>query len=394
MRVGYVCADPGVPAFGSKGASVHLQEIVRAFRRRGAEVRLYCTRTGDLVPADLADLPVHRVRVGRPDPDLPLPERTAAREVAQARAATRLAEQLAADGADLVYERYSLFSTALAQATAALGVPGVLEVNAPLVEEQRTHRDLVDADGAAAALRTQVAAAGAVACVSTPVARWVSARTGRRDGVVVVPNGVDPDRVRPQPAGRREDRPTVVFVGTLKPWHGVDVLLEAAARARTPWRVRLVGDGPEGPALRAQAARLGLDLDHRGAVAPAEVPAALAGAQVAAAPYPLQRGGGGTDGQYFSPLKVVEYAAAGLPTVASAVGQLPELVVDGTTGLLVPPSDPAALAAAIDALVADPARARAMGAAARHRAETVHSWEAVLERSLAPLSAATPDRVA
>ena len=62
--VAYVCADPGIPVFGTKGASVHVQEIVRAWRARGADVHVYAVRLGDDVPADLADLPVHLVRVG------------------------------------------------------------------------------------------------------------------------------------------------------------------------------------------------------------------------------------------------------------------------------------------------------------------------------------------
>ena len=77
--------------------------------------------------------------------------------------------------------------------------------------------------------------------------------------------------------------------------------------------------------------------------------------------------------------------AAALPTVASRIGQIPSVVLDGETGSLVPPSDPAALAAAIDALVADPAHARSLGAAARTRMERRHSWCHVLEATLEPL---------
>ena len=56
QRVAYVCADPGIPVFGTKGASVHIQELVRAWRRRGADVEVYAVRRGSEVPADLADL--------------------------------------------------------------------------------------------------------------------------------------------------------------------------------------------------------------------------------------------------------------------------------------------------------------------------------------------------
>ena len=74
-------------------------------------------------------------------------------------------------------------------------------------------------------------------------------------------------------------------------------------------------------------------------------------------------------------LVALEAAQLGRPVVASAVDGLPEVVVHGETGLLVPPDDPAALARAIAVLLDDPLRARALGAAARRRAETVFAWD-------------------
>ncbi|WP_130011432.1 glycosyltransferase family 4 protein [Serinicoccus sediminis] len=401
-RVAYVCADPGIPVFGTKGASVHIQEIVRAWRRRGAEVEVYAVRLGDPdhVPADLADLVVHHVPVGTVEEHRPgdraalgdavcgagLPREVgpaARREVAQRRAAAEIARRVVAAAPDVVYERYSLFSTVLHLARGGLGgrVRTVLEVNAPLIDEQREHRVLVDERGSVDALRAQVAAADVVACVSERVAAWVRERTGADRGapVVVVPNGVNTRRIRAVKPDLDGD-PVVVFVGTLKPWHGVEDLLEAAALAARPWRLRIVGDGPQREAVERAAARHGLAVELTGALAPEDVPAALAGALVAVAPYPA------SDDHYFSPLKVYEYGAAALPVVASRIGQIPAVVQHGVTGLLVPPSDPAALAAAVDSLVADPATARRMGGAARRLMQREHSWEHVLEATLAPVT--------
>ncbi|WP_114906962.1 glycosyltransferase family 4 protein [Ornithinimicrobium murale] len=380
-RVAYLSADPGVPAFGTKGASVHVQEIIRAFRDRGADVQLYTARTDDHVPADLADVPVTHVPVDSKadrlaDKEFPQQQRTARREQRQVAAAHEMAVRAIADGVDIAYERYSLFSTALAEVSTTLGIPGVLEVNAPLIDEQATHRDLIDATGALNALRTQVHAAAVVACVSEPVAAWVRGHCPEAAAkITVTPNGVNTTRIAPTEA-RTEGDPVVLFVGTLKPWHGVEVLLEAAAVARERWQLRIVGDGPQGPALAEQAARLGLQVDFRGAVSPGDIPAALAGSAISVAPYPVL--GSGAD-QYFSPLKIYEYAAAGLPVVASRVGQVPGIVRHEENGLLVEPSDPAALAAAIDALVADPKRARAMGLAGREMVLANHSWGSVLD---------------
>lgn len=383
-RVAYLSADPGVPAFGTKGASVHVQEIIRAFRDRGASVRLYTARTDEHVPADLADVPVTHVPVDSraertADKEFLPRQRTARREQRQVIAARAMATRAIADGVDIAYERYSLFSTALAEIATTLGVPAVLEVNAPLIDEQATHRDLIDLEGALHALRTQVAAATVVACVSEPVADWVRGHCPEAtDRIRVTPNGVNTTRIAPTPVST-ESEPIVLFVGTLKPWHGVEMLLEAASVARERWQLRIVGDGPQGPALSQQAERLGLAVDFRGAVAPGDIPAAMAGAAVSVAPYPVLDGGAD---QYFSPLKIYEYAAAGLPVVASRVGQVPRIVRDGENGLLVEPSDPAALAAAIDTLVADPQPARVMGLAGRDMVLQEHSWDRVLDQIL------------
>ncbi|MFB9731411.1 glycosyltransferase family 4 protein [Ornithinimicrobium kibberense] len=409
LTVAYVCADPGIPVFGTKGASVHIQELVRAWRARGARVEVFAVRRGDDVPADLADLPVHVVPVAKVPRERSRTVQVAERERAQQRAAAQLARMVTELAPDVVHERYSLFSTVLGQVQDVLDARGadvatILEVNAPLIDEQRTHRVLVDETAAREALADQLAAADVVACVSEPVADWVrgehdrqarqSCHIGRPDdrcdttaahigqgvgpAVVVTPNGVNTDRIRPTTPDLSDD-PVVVFVGTLKPWHGVEDLLRGAALARRPWRLRIVGDGPQRSAVEELAATCGRPVELVGAVAPDQVPGTLEGALVAVAPYPE------SGDHYFSPLKVYEYAAAALPVVASRIGQIPQVVEHGRTGLLVPPSDPAALARAIDDLVADPARAQELGRAGRALMVEHHSWHAVLDATLAPL---------
>ena len=366
MRIAYVTVDPGIPVFGTKGASVHIQEVVRELIRRGHDVTVHTTRAGRDIPDDLAGLDVIETRIEADDPG--------ARERAQQEVSARIAARIIAGGADLVYERYSLFSTALAEVAEATGAAGILEVNAPLIEEQRTHRVLVDEEAAAKALARQVAAATATVAVSDPVRDWVRERTGS-ERVHTVPNGVSITRIVPRPEDIGD--PVVTFVGTLKPWHGVADLLAAAALAKRPWKLRIIGDGPERAALEEQAAGLGIEVDFRGAVAPADMPGQLAGSAIGVAPYPDL---GGEQQQYFSPLKVYEYLAAGLPVVASAVGQLPQIL--GELGTLVPPSDPAALATAIDTLAADPVLRGKLGWRGRMQAEEKHSWAGAVDRIL------------
>lgn len=363
MHIAYVCLDPGIPVFGTKGASVHIQEVVREYRRRGHDVTVYATRRGSDVPDDLAELRIVDVPVTTRDEE--------ERERAQQAASASVSDMVRAGGYDLVYERYSLFSTVIAEC----GVPGILEVNAPLIDEQRTHRVLVDEQAADAALQEQVQAALATICVSDPVRDWVIARTeGTR--VFTVPNGVNVHRITPQPES--PGAPVVTFVGTLKPWHGVDVLLRARAQAHKDWQLRIIGDGPMRAELDDLARSLGIDVDFRGAVAPDAIPQHMAGTAIGVAPYPAMD----TDSdQYFSPLKVYEYMAAGLPVVASRVGQLPEIM--GESAYLVPPSDPEALAEALDALVANPVERARVGSDNRRQAEREHSWTGTVDHILA-----------
>ena len=379
MRIAYVCADPGVPVFGQKGASVHVQEVLRVLVARGHDVTLYCTRLGGRAPAGVQGVRVRSLAAAGADDQ-------AGREVAARRAALALQECVVADGPwDLVYERYSLWSRAAADRVDAdpqhVGTRSVLEVNAPLVEEQALHRGLVDRTGAETVARDALASATVVTAVSEPVARWATAAGACPASVHVLPNGVDTDRIRP---GTRPLRPfTVGFVGTLKPWHGTSVLVEAfagLAAADSTARLRLVGHGPQAEALARQAASLGLAgrVELVGSVAPEKVPAALRDFDVAVAPYddPEQ--------DYFSPLKVFEYLAAGLPVVASDVGQLRGLLdVDGEpAGLLVPPGDPVALRQALCALAGDAALRHLLGNRARRLAVERHRWTSVVDRAL------------
>jgi len=142
VRIAYVSADLGVPIFGRKGCSIHVQEVVRALKNRGADVEVFSANASGTPAMGLDDLRVH---------SLPRPPKgdLAAREQAALAANAELRAALAREPPyDLVYERYSLWSFAAMEYARTANTPGLLEVNAPLVEEQAEHRDLVDRAGA------------------------------------------------------------------------------------------------------------------------------------------------------------------------------------------------------------------------------------------------------
>jgi glycosyltransferase involved in cell wall biosynthesis len=183
--------------------------------------------------------------------------------------------------------------------------------------------------------------------------------------VCVVHNSVFPapfnrpvnTELRAQLMGTTE-RPIVLTLARLDRQKGHCYLLEAVARIPEAVFV-LAGEGPERPALEAQARALGLDdrvmfLGFRG-----DVCDLLASCDLFVLPSLFEG----------LPLSVLEAMAAGKPVVATSVGGTPEAVLDGETGFLVPPRDPASLVAAIHRLLADACLRRKMGLAGRLRVQ-------------------------
>ncbi len=380
MRIAYVCCDPGVPVFGCKGCSVHVQEVLREFLRRGAKVDLFATRLGGEPPEDLRNLAVHKIKLGKR-------KNANSREADLLAANETVTKALESNGPyDLVYERYSLGSYAAMEHARDWKVPSLLEANSPLIEEQAQYRTLFDRGGAEQATRRTMSAAGAVLAVSEAVTDYVFKHRRTTEEVHVIPNGVDTDRFSVNSASTvspEQQEFTIGFIGTLKPWHGVASLLEAfgiLAASEPSARLLIVGDGPERERLERQAANLQEGVEKKiqftGAVLPSEIPALLGSMDVAVAPYLPQ------ESFYFSPLKLFEYMAAGIPTVASEIGQIPQIINHGETGLLYRPGDTLALAQALVEMCQQPGIRVQMGNAAQDLAIRKFTWKAVVTRIL------------
>jgi glycosyltransferase involved in cell wall biosynthesis len=389
-----------VPIGGTKGASIHVRGVTTALAARGHEVHVVAARSEP--GAGTLSLPLSDIGFDRVLKDLqrsmvdqgssPLLAGETYNLLLNIRAYQALADLDKISRLDALYERYSLWSWAGMYFARERGIPWILEINAPLVDEQRRYRHLSLIPVARGLERQLIIEADTIVVPAEELRSYVAKKVGRRSKVRVIPNGVDLDlfqepidRLSPQTVKRLDGRFVIAFLGSLKPWHGIKQLLQAFARLRSTVpsaHLLVIGEGPMLKEIETAARRLGPDtVTLCGAVPHEEVPAWLARADVGVAPYPE------LPGFYFSPLKIVEYLAAGLPVVASGIGQIVDLVKHERTGLIVPPGDPGALAEALARLYADRRLRARLGRRARERARQRHGWCRVaeeIEKTLGP----------
>lgn len=284
----------------------------------------------------------------------------------------------------LVYERFSLYSLAGMRLARELGIPGVLEVNAPLLQERKEHEDLSAGVYSRTRERRILRAATRIIAVSRALSSYVERRGVPSNRIRVISNGVDVQRFHPRPhaplpphVGWPEGAFVLGFCGTLKPWHDLGLVLQALSEVPGLEQVCLmvIGDGPLRQTWEKEAAERGLDrrVWWVGLASEDRVPDLLSACDALCVPCPP------SEDHYFSPLKLMEGLAMGLPVVATDIGDTAS-VANGDA-LLVPAGDAVALGNAIRKLVDDPRLRRALGVAGVQRARQ-HTWEAVVEESL------------
>ena len=263
------------------------------------------------------------------------------------------ADALAGGGVTAVHGYFAHTPAAVAARSARLlGIPYGFSVHA---------RDARKAGHAALGARAKRAA-----CVI--VCNGDAAAEVRRSGgrPTLVPHGVDVDRFRAGPPPG--DGPLrLLAVGRLVEKKGFDVLVEALRRVDLPVLLRIVGEGPQRARLAGAISAAGLKnvVELRGALSHVELPDEYAAADVVVAPS-LTDADGDRDGL---PNVVLEAMASGRPVIAGDAGAVASGVVDGVTGILVAPGEPAALATAIARLGREPRLRRELGRRGRRRAE-------------------------
>lgn len=331
------------------GSSPLLHRWLRHSVDRGREVHLLSVK---LLPEPIDGVQQHRL----PGNSALLPERGRGLRYGLSLPATR--QLLRAIRPNLVHAHYAW----------GYGLLGALASPAPLVVSL-WGSDLLGSAGRsplhAQAMKFVLRRADHV-CATSRYMAVEAARYTTKD-VIVTPFGVDCELFRPRTSSASRHL-TIGMVKLLTPGSGVGILLQAASRLAIP-RPRLLVVGRAETRLWEDAARaLGIadTAFFTGNVPPAQVPRLLQEMDVYVAPSTHREGFG---------VAVLEAQACGLPVVASRIGGLPETVSDEVTGLLVPPGDVGALAAALDMLSRDERRRAEMGAAAREFVRNHFSWE-------------------
>jgi glycosyltransferase involved in cell wall biosynthesis len=373
VRIGYVCCDRGVPVCGGKGSSVHVRSITEALQERGHHVLLACARLG----------------AGNPRPKVARVVELGADVAAHP---TELAQLLETEAVDVVLERYSLDSGPALLASAGRGIPIVVEVNAPLVHEAARYRGLDNLEEALASEQRLFGAAAATVGVSRAVVAYAG-QVAPGTPAYWIPNGADVGRFAAAADGVAAARPdgeqVVGFVGSMKPWHGVSDLLDAfetLASELQGARLVLIGAGPEDHTLSALIRRTSCSdrVETPGLLPHAEVARRTGMFSVGVAPFRP------SPDFYFSPLKVFEYMASGIPTVYPTTGDLPDIV--GGAGVGYRPGSVSGLVGALRTVLTDRELRHGLSACARDRrwhwtwSRTAERVEAVLEATLARFS--------
>ncbi len=355
-RIAQVCADRGIDPVGTKGASQHLRGIAAGLASLGHRVELFSERQAD------STFPT------------------------ESRPLTDLSTEAAID---VVYERLSLGHRGGLDHARRLGIPFVLEVNAPLVDEAGHHRPGSVGPADRALEIELLGAADLVISVASELTTWI--RQFRTGPTLTQPNGFEPTWFRPTrtaPVASGDVDFPLVFLGHPKPWHGADrlvgLLVELARTGHRP-KLLIIGGGTGADRVLAEAERCGVtdQISVTGALPPHDATRLLGAAAIGLAPYPRQ------SPFYFCPLKIIDYLAAGLAVVSTDQGDIADIVGGGGV-VLSAADDDMAFASAVRTLLDDDPLRTTMSTEGRNRAHATMTWQHVAAATSAAITQIMP----
>ncbi len=279
---------------------------------------------------------------------------------------------------DLIYDRYVNYNYSAIRAGRRFGIPVFLEVNSPYSFQKQTFDEKLYFKGLSRRFEYKICCnATRVITVSTPLKHFLTSIGVPEDRIVVMPNGVDPEVFHPQIDGRQarqqlklDNRLVIGFTGILRPWHGLELLLQAfqhVAAEHADLHLLIVGDGPIRQELEEQVESQGLTgrVTITGRQPHDRVRSFVAAMDIAVSPRATF---------YASPMKILEYMAMGKAILAPDMENIRDILQHRRQGFLFPPEDPAALAQGLQALIDNPDLRVQLGREARQKIERERTW--------------------
>ncbi len=303
----------------------------------------------------------------------------------------QLAKAASTHQPDFIYERYNLFFLSGVWLKKKLGIPLLLEVNAPLRKERREHGNLTLDAIARWAEQKVWRSADLILPVSDVLADEIRAAGIEEDRIHIIHNGIDPEGLVCGPEEKIRTKynlhgKTVIgFTGFIREWHGLDLVLDFLATKRSSdCHALIVGDGPHLEALKIRAQKEGLSdrVTFTGTVQRKEIGNHISAFDIALQPRV-------TD--YASPLKLFEYMAMGKAILAPAQPNIEEVLTDRDNAVLFTPEDRESFFEKLDTIIKDKALAEKIGQSARQTIfQKKYTWQGNAERILSLYSTRYP----
>jgi glycosyltransferase involved in cell wall biosynthesis len=376
LKILYCASDQTVP--GTTGGSVHVAAVANGLAALGHEVHVLITPgTGSETEGAVSKGASPSGRAYW----IPMPPPMRRKEF-RWMLTTRVRELAARIRPDVIMERYYNFAGEGMAIAAETGAIAVLEVNAPVVDYPGSMKRILDRALLGEPMRRRRERMCAQADIIVTPAPAILPEVVPDGKILRLEWGADTDLFRPDASGpipfSRPAETVAVFAGAFRAWHGAihlaDAMRELRARGRHDVGAVFIGDGPELPAVRRAAGALD-GVVFTGALPHAHLPACLAACDIGVAPFDVDAHRALSLGFYWSPLKIFEYMAAGLPVVAPVAARIPSIVEHDREGLLYDPAFPHSLTATLEALTDKRLRLR-LGHAGRARAVRDYSWSA------------------
>ncbi|MBW2194212.1 MAG: glycosyltransferase family 4 protein [Deltaproteobacteria bacterium] len=380
MTIAYLCPDVGVPVLGFKGCSVHVREMCSALASLGADVSIYALLKGqgNWCSHMITEVQPFKAKWMGRDSRLIL---------SNFKLYQKCKKQFRKKKPNLIYERYGLYGWAGIRLAKEFSVPIVLEVNSLLAEKEKNRLHFPNL---AKTLENSIMKKATAVCCPSKVMKSLLLKRGlREEKILITPNGIDFKKFdigmkvqKTDKLDKLHGKIVVGFVGSIRGFLGIDLILESAQHIlsqRKDIHYLVIGDGRAFPDVKAYIRDNGLadQFTLTGGIPHTDIPKYIAAMDIGLAPYRHK------EPFHNSAMKIFEYMAMAKPVIASAQGQIKDIIRHKKNGLLVEPDDCEGLTRAILELVDQESVRQNMGLNARATVERGYTWEANASKVLA-----------